>query len=128
MTIKLLLLKSGEDIIADTTEMTVGEDEDRRVVGYFLNKPCVVKMANYTPVEDEETTEQKQKNAYQIRFYPWVPLAKDPVIPITLEWVVTMVDPIDKLTKLYVEDILEYGKQNDQNSSTDEQPDTDQSD
>ncbi len=44
MTIKLLLLKSGEDIIADTTEMTVGEDEDRRVVGYFLNKPCVVKM------------------------------------------------------------------------------------
>ena len=32
MTIKLLLLKSGEDIIADTTEMTVGEDEDRRVV------------------------------------------------------------------------------------------------
>ena len=41
MTIKLLLLKSGEDIIADTTEMTVGEDEDRRVVGYFLNKPCV---------------------------------------------------------------------------------------
>lgn len=124
MTIKLLVLKSGEDVVADVQEMVI---EDK-VVGYFLNKPCVVKMANYTPVEDEETTEQKQKNAYQIRFYPWVPLAKDPVIPITLEWVVTMVDPIDKLTKLYVEDILEYGKQNDQNSSTDEQPDTDQSD
>jgi len=124
MTIKLLVLKSGEDVVADVQEMVI---EDK-VVGYFLNKPCVVKMANYTPVEDEETTEQKQKNAYQIRFYPWVPLAKDPVVPITMEWIVTMVDPIDKLTKLYVEDILEYGKQNDQNTITDEQSDSDQSD
>ena len=37
MSIKLLLLKSGEDIIADVTEMAVGEDENKRVVGYFLN-------------------------------------------------------------------------------------------
>ena len=44
MTIKLLLMKYGEDIIADVTEMTVGEEEERRVVGYFLNKPCIVKM------------------------------------------------------------------------------------
>ena len=124
MTIKLLVLKSGEDVVADVQEMVV---EDK-VVGYFLNKPCVVKMANYTPVEDEETTEQQQKNAYQIRFYPWVPLAKDPVIPLTMDWVVTMVDPIDKLTKLYIEDILEYGKQTDQNPSTDEQSSSDQSD
>ena len=114
MTIKLLVLKSGEDVVADVQEMVVEE----KVVGYFLNKPCVVKMSNYTPIQDDETDEQKQKNAYQIRFYPWVPLAKEPVIPLTTEWVVTMVDPIDKLTKLYMEDILEYGKQNDQNISS----------
>ena len=41
MTIKLLLLKSGEDMIADVSEMTIGEDENRRVVGYYLNRPCV---------------------------------------------------------------------------------------
>jgi len=124
MTIKLLVLKSGEDVVADVQEMVV---EDK-VIGYFLNKPCVVKMSNYTPIKDDETDEQKQKNAYQIRFYPWVPLAKDPVIPLTLEWVVTMVDPIDKLTKLYIEDILEYGKQTSEDSSSDEQSDSDQSD
>ena len=44
MTVKLILLKSGEDIIADITEMAVGEEENRRVIGYFLEKPCVVKM------------------------------------------------------------------------------------
>ena len=68
MSIKLLVLKSGEDLVAEVQEMVV---EDK-VVGYFLNKPCVVKMANYTPVEDEETTEEKRKNAYQIKFFPWV--------------------------------------------------------
>ena len=126
MTVKLLVLKSGEDLVADVQEMVV---EDK-VVGYFLTKPCVVKMANYTPVEDEETTEEKKKNAYQIKFYPWVPLAKDPVIPLAMDWIVTMVEPMDKLTKLYVEDILEYGQrtETDQDPSTDDESDSDQSD
>ena len=125
MSIKLLVLKSGEDVVADVQEMMV---EDK-VVGYFLNKPCVVKMSNYTPIQDEETDENSQKNGFQVRFYPWVPLAKDPVIPLTLEWVVTMVEPMEKLTKLYVEQILNYGKPGtevDQSDSADESADSDQ--
>ena len=46
MTVKLLLLKSGEDVIADVSEMAVGEDADKKVLGYFLDKPCVVKILN----------------------------------------------------------------------------------
>ena len=123
MSIKLLVLKSGEDVVADVQEMMV---EDK-VVGYFLNKPCVVKMSNYTPIQDEETDENSQKNGFQVRFYPWVPLAKDHVIPLTLEWVVTMVEPMEKLTKLYVEQILNYGQTN-QDPGTDNESDSDQSD
>ena len=37
MTVKLVLLKSGEDIIADVTEMIVGEGEDKKVIGYFFD-------------------------------------------------------------------------------------------
>ena len=36
MTVKLILLKSGEDIIADVTEMIVGEGEDKKVSWIFL--------------------------------------------------------------------------------------------
>ena len=43
MTIKVLLLKSGEDVIADVKEMV---SPDKKVIGYFLEKPCVVKMHN----------------------------------------------------------------------------------
>ena len=46
MTVKLLLLKSGEDVIADVSEMAVGEEQDRKVLGYFLDRPCVVKILN----------------------------------------------------------------------------------
>ena len=29
-------LKSGEDIITDVKEMRIGDDEDGKIVGYFL--------------------------------------------------------------------------------------------
>ena len=40
MTVKLSLLKSGEDVIADIQEMIL----DDKVVGYFFVNPCVVKV------------------------------------------------------------------------------------
>ena len=40
MTIKLALLKSGEEIISDMSEMMSGTDGEGQVVGYFLNHPC----------------------------------------------------------------------------------------
>ena len=41
MTVKILLLKSGEDVVADVKEM--GSPDDK-VIGYFLTKPCVIKL------------------------------------------------------------------------------------
>ena len=123
MTIKLLLLKSGEDIIADVKEMVVEE----KVIGYFLHKPCVVKMRNHKEVEDYEVTEQHQKSQFEVKFYPWIPLAKEPVIPLTLDWVVTMVEPVDNLTKMFKEQVLTHGQDN-QSSSTSEQPSSSESD
>jgi hypothetical protein len=126
MTVKLLLLKSGEDLIADIQEMVVGEDENARVIGYFLTKPCIVKMRN--PNMLTENTEGVQKSGFQVSLYPWMPLSKDEVIPLTTEWVVTMVTPTDKLTEMYMEDVLNYGKQNGQSNSTNGQSDSDKSD
>ena len=109
MTIKLLLLKSGEDIIADTTEMTVGEDEDRRVVGYFLNKPCVVKM-RYPELLAEQSEGPAKKAGYEVSLFPWMPLAVEETIPVVADWVITMVEPVIKLKEMYVKDVVNYGK------------------
>ena len=114
MTIKLLLLKSGEDVIADVTEMTAGEKS--RVVGYFLNKPCVVRMRD--PDVLSEDPKGPTKAGFAVSLYPWMPLCKEDVIPVSADWLITMVEPIDKLKQMYVEDIVNHGSSN-KDSSTD---------
>ncbi len=109
MTVKLLLLKSGEDLIADISEMVSGEDENRHVIGYFLTKPCIVKMREPTLLTEESTEEQK-KSAFQVSLYPWMPLTVDKVIPVPSDWVVTIVEPIARLTQMYIKDVMNYGK------------------
>jgi hypothetical protein len=126
MTIKLLLLKSGEDLIADVQEMVSGEEDERRVIGYLLNKPCNVKMRDPNLLQEESVEEQKRAS-FQVSLYPWMPLSADKVIPVPADWVVTIVEPIAKLTEMYIEDVINYGKDN-QSDSTDESADSNQSD
>ena len=111
MTIKILVLKSGEDVIADIKEMMT---PDNKVMGYFLNKPCVVKLISNTPLSTDETNPKSEtKSEMVVRMYPWAPLAKEKDIPLTSDWVVTMVTPVEKVLKMYKEDVLKaYGKDN----------------
>ena len=124
MAIKLLLLKSGEDMIADVKEMAFGEEEERRVVGYYLNKPCVIKMRDPN-VLDDESEGRGRKAGYEVSLFPWMPLSAEETIPVPSDWVVTMVEPTVKLKEMYVEDIVNYGQSN-QSNSVDEQRETDQ--
>jgi len=118
MTIKLVLLKSGEDVIADITEMGTGDEKDRRVVGYFLNKPCIIKMRDPNVLAEEP--DGPTKAGFAVSLYPWMPLSKEETIPIAADWLITMVEPIDKLKQMYVEDIVNHGSSN-KDSSTNKQ-------
>ncbi len=136
MTIKLVLLKSGEDIIADVTEMTVGELDSKenppRVIGYFLGRPCVIKLRDVTDLGNEGN---EQKQGYNVSLFPWMPLSKENKIPIPADWMITMVEPVTKLEEMYLEDIVKTAEkkedlngENNQGTSTDEQPVADKSD
>ena len=119
MTVKLAILKSGEDIVADIKEMVVGEGDDARVVGYVLTKPCGVSLNSKAIKIDDE------KDTYQLKLFPWCPLTKNEKIPITADWVVTIVDPIDKITQMYTKEVLEGGSKS---SGSDKQTDSSKSD
>jgi len=101
MTVKLVMLKSGEDIIADVKEIKSEED----VVGYFFHDPLIVKM--YEPDEptvlNEDGSTKRFASKFGVTFFPWVPLAKETKIPCSADWVVTIVEPLDNLKKLYQE-------------------------
>ena len=120
MTIKLMLLKSGEDIISDVTEMCVGEEDKRQVIGYYLNKPCVVRMRDPNLIEEEGPN---KKSGFSVSLFPWIPLTKQENIPVPADWLITMVDPATKLEEMYIEDIVNYGK-DDQSDSADDDPAT----
>ena len=108
MTVKILLLKSGEDVISDVKEMISPDD---KVIGYFLSKPCVIKLLPKKSEGDKRET--------SISMYPWMPLAKEKEIPLPTDWVVTMVTPIKKVETMYKEDVLN-GKTTNQIDSSDE--------
>ena len=123
MTIKLVLLKSGEDIIADVTEMAVGEEKEKSIVGYFLDRPCVIRMRDPNLIKEEGP--QKQ-SGFQVSLFPWIPLSKDTRIPVPADWLITMVEPAYKLKEMYIEDIVKNGNQSD--STDDDTTSTDKSD
>ena len=111
MTVKLVMLKSGEDIIADVKEIKSVEQE---VIGYFFHDPLIVKM--YSPeepvvlseengVESDHGTTKEISSKVGITFYPWVPLSAENKIPCSADWVITMVEPMQNLKKLYQEKI-----------------------
>ena len=108
MTVKILLLKSGEDVIADVKEMV---STDKKVIVYFLSKPCIIKLLPKKSEGDKRET--------SISMYPWMPLAEEKEIPLPTDWVVTMVTPIKKVETMYKEDVLN-GKTTNQTDSSDE--------
>jgi len=118
MTIKLLILKSGEDVIADIDEMVVNE----RVVGYYLDCPHRAKLV--TEQNKKEGEEQTYRSRVQL--IPWVPLSKDRTIPLVSDWVVSMVEPVDNLKQLFEQRLEKINES--QNPTDDEQPDPSDSD
>jgi len=98
------MLKSGEDLISIIHEMLV----DGKVVGYYLKKPCVIEMQNARKHSDDET-----RTSIDIRLIPWIALSKSDVIPVPADWVVTIVEPIDKLVDMYKAEVLQDGQDTD---------------
>ena len=119
MTIKILVLKSGEDVIAEIKEMMTS---DNQVMGYLLTKPCVVKLMSNAPLtaeEDDSNTEHSSE--VRIRMHPWAPLAKEKQVPLSTEWVVTMFSPIDKVLDMYKTQVLKQNGKTDTTNSSDKQ-------
>ena len=119
MTIKILVLKSGEDVIADIKEMMTS---DNQVMGYILTKPCVVKLMSAAPLTAEEDEPNPEGTSeVRIRMHPWAPLAKEKQVPLSTEWVVTMFSPIDKVLDMYKKQVLKENGKTDTTDSSDEQ-------
>jgi len=94
MSIKLALLKSGEYIISDAKELV----SDGTPVSYLFEKPHKVQVN--TPVYISEDNELSSKTV-EITLSPWILLSAESNIPVPIDWVVSVVDPIEDLKNMY---------------------------
>ena len=122
MTIKLALLKSGEEIISDMSEMMSGTDGEGQVVGYFLQHPCraILTSSDIQVNEEQEST----KKPVSIKLIPWMPLSKDERIPVVADWIISIVEPQDKLLEMYTKAVKSYEERKSENSDSNEQSDS----
>ena len=104
MSIKLLLLKSGDQVIAEAKELVRKEGDYHlmdKVYGYLLTQPHKVSV-NRPMVLTEDVNDQSN---VEITLAPWILLTEDKVMTIPKEWVITIVNPIDSIVKMYQEKI-----------------------
>ena len=115
MTIKLALLKSGEEVISDIGEMVT---DKKTVVGYYFTNPC---RAILTTSEDEgeadDEIEEVETPPVSIKLLPWLPLADEDTIPVVADWVISIVEPQPKLKELYNKACENYEKRKLKSSS-----------
>ncbi len=103
MSIKVALLKSGESVIADIKELV----SDDNVCGYLFENPHIISY-----LEPELLTEQTETSKLKISLIPWILITSDTKIPVRSDWVITMVEPIEDVKKIYEEKINESNQDN----------------
>ena len=109
MSIQLVLLKSGEEVIADVKEL---RDEEQELISYVFKDPYRIKIAI-----PQVLMENKNKPKHEATFYKWMPLSKESDIIVNKDWIVCITDPIDTIKTLYEERTNERRRSNDSNKS-----------
>ena len=97
MSIKLAILKSGEQVIADAKELV----SEEKIRGYLFTRPH--KVVSTQPLL--LTEEQKDDNSLEVTLSPWIILSADKEVVVPTDWVVTVVEPLESVVQMYQEKV-----------------------
>ena len=104
MTVKLFYLNTKEAVIADAKEVK----KDDSLVGYLLKFPQTVNILQEFIVDsgNEESSEDDNKQQeIKISMKPWIPFSKDDEVFVYPLSVVSIVDPVETVSNLYMEKV-----------------------
>jgi hypothetical protein len=93
MSVLLLMLKSGEELIAETKELLLEE----KVIGFQLTNPQVLSLSRATTLNEES----EEENKISVNFSKWQIYSDDTEFRIPIDWVVTVCNPIESLKTSY---------------------------
>ena len=94
MSIKIALLKSGEQVVSDIKELM----SEEKPVGYLLKDPETLTINKSFLVSDSDTS-------VEISLSQWILMSSDRELIVPRDWVVTLAEPIDSVLKMYEDKI-----------------------
>ena len=101
MSIKITVLKTGEHIISDMKElMTEGEENAQ---AYMLVNPHTYEINEKQFITEEEKELEDGDFGINVSLLPWIILSKDKKMIIPTDSVLTVVEPLESVTQLYLD-------------------------
>jgi hypothetical protein len=100
MSVKLVVLKTGENLITDIKEGIVND----KLVCYILEKPCRVYVNDSYRINGDE--ELELTNKVSISLENWPLFSSDDVLEMSCDSIITIVSPNGQLEKMYNTQIL----------------------
>ena len=101
MSIKLTLLKTGEQLISDMKEL-VAEGKDQ-AHAYLLDNPHTVQINEKQFVTEDEKDIGGGDFGINVALLPWIILSKDKQMIIPVDSVLTVVEPLESVTQMYLD-------------------------
>ena len=95
MTVKLLLLKTGETLVSDAKEV-IQEEQTR---GYLLSEPQIVDAHEKTMLMEADSGKGNYELDVVLR--PWILLSSDKEFVIATDIVATICEPIASIKDMY---------------------------
>ena len=101
MSVKLTILKTGETLISEMQEL-VSDKEQASPHAYLLHNPHKVKVASSSEFLTEEEKDQN-KFGINVSMMPWIVLSEDKKIILPVDCVMTIVEPIEGVKKMFLD-------------------------
>ena len=98
MSVRIVRMRNGEDVIADLYEVTTKEDPEKPIA-FQLRNPYNV----YVMEQDLEDNDIQKVSDPEISFRPWAPLSLKDTIMLKLDEVVTAYETYAEIIKKYTE-------------------------
>ena len=106
MSIKITVLKTGEHIISDMKElMTEGEENAQ---AYMLVNPHTYEINEKQFITEEEKELDEGDYGINVSLLPWIILSKDKKMIIPIDSVLTVVEPLESVTQLYLDKMSSF--------------------
>ena len=99
MSVRVVRMRNGEDVVADLYEVT-SKDDPEKPIAFQLRHPYNLYLTDPSPTGDGEI---RKLSSPEISFQPWAPFSKDHTIMLKMDEVVSAYETFEEVIDKYNE-------------------------